>query len=268
MAPSRRARQRDTRNLLLVGLVAALIIAVIVSFLAVLHRAKVQLVDTDPTTHCPKTGPVAITAILVDKTDSISPVTQLDIRKQLQDYAANIPRYGALYLYTLDENASGLITPIFFRCNPGQASDVDSLTGSKELAQRSFEQDFHGPLQAMLDGLLTNHTSPTSPIMEGVQAAAVEAFGGQQLAKVPKTMVVVSDFEQNSSRLSFYRGDLSVDAASVGLTAPLQGATVDLLFILRPNSGIKPEAKLDAWLRYIDASQGRAGRDVKLAGAN
>jgi hypothetical protein len=269
VARSRKSRQRDLQLVLMAVAVVAILIAIVFGFMVLRGKATEQNRPLNDETLCPLTGPESVTVILVDKTDAITPVTQLDVRTQLQNYAANIPKYGALYLYALDDDGNELISPVFFRCNPGSADDVDPLVGSKERSQRRFDEGFKAPLNQMLDQLLDIQESPTSPIIEGVQAAALKAFTTAEAKRVPRHLVVVSDFAQNSNQLSVYRGQtLGPDAERLGLLAPLEGVTVDLLLIQRPSSGYNPDRLLADWQGYFEMSEARNGRSLKLTGAN
>lgn len=269
MARSRKARQRDLQLIVVSAAVVIILIVIGFGFVTLRGRATEQNRPLDPVTLCPLSGPESVTVILVDKTDAITAVTQLDIRTRLQSYAERTPKYGALYLYALEGDSGDPISPVFMRCNPGSAEDTDPLVGSKERSQRRFDDGFKAPLDRMLDQLLDIRQAPTSPIIEGVQAAAVEAFGTDRATRVPRRLVVVSDFAQNSEHLSVYRGQMiGPDAERLGLLAPLRGVEVDILLIQRPSAGHEATQLLAAWQGYFEMSEADNDVSLRLTGAN
>lgn len=273
MVRTRRSRRADQTKLIAGIVLITLLVGAVVGLIVV--RAKVQAarVDLDPITQCPVVGPRSVTVVVVDRTDPISDVTALALRNELTAVVEKTPQYGALYLYSIDGEIDGVAKPLFFRCNPGDASTVNELTGSKAKAQRRFDQQFSEPLDSALMSLAKAETAPSSPIMEGLQGAALSAFSHPHAKEAsPKRLIIVSDFMQNSDRVSFYGGSAARQLTSPeGLDAPLHGVTVGLLFIQRPlRGGPSIEELKVAWRAYFIES-GVAPPDVrtvKLTGSN
>jgi hypothetical protein len=254
------------------GLIVAVIAAVGVG-VAIYSRAAKSHVELETETQCPADGPRSVTVVLVDRTDAISPITERDLRNQLAAVANGVPKYGALYLYAIDGAADGLPEPLFFRCNPGDASTVSDMSGSKRKTQRRFEDGYAEPLDAVMRDLVGAGQAPASPIMEAVQAVAVSTFGDPAAKAASKRrLIIASDFMQNSARVSFYGGAAGSQLlAPEVLDAPLKDVEVGLLFIQRPDRGGPPIDELKAVWREYFLESGVAPsqvRPVQLTGAN
>lgn len=268
MARSRRAAAKERKNYIFaaIGVVVLITLSLIVGQFWM--AANAEHVELAKGSLCPKDGPSSVTVVIIDRTDAVSPVTLMDIKTRLNDYAKQVPRYGALYIYVADGQSSGAVKHEFFRCNPGQAKDVSRLKASKELVQKSFDAGFAAPLDQALRQLLVIGQAPKSPIMEEVQGAGVEAFSGSALADAPKTLIIVSDLMQNSDRMSLYGGgQANLDFVQRGLAAPLEGVDVELLVINRPAGGVSKAKLIEVWNSYVAASGGH-GRWIELTGAN
>ncbi|KQN02372.1 hypothetical protein ASE82_08415 [Sphingomonas sp. Leaf230] len=221
---------------------------------------------------CPDSGPVAITAVVVDVTDPASRVTQAAIRSRILAAAEELPRFGMLKIFAAGADESALLQPLFAKCNPGTKADVNELTSSPELVQKRYDEGFEAPLSKALDGVLDVPTADASPILEGIQAVTVAAFP-PGVAKLPRRLLVASDLIQNSQAFSMYGGPLNEDAAErVGeaIPAQLEGVNVELLMIRRAAQDTlqtSPEF-VDFWEGWFGAAGARVRRATPLPGRN
>jgi hypothetical protein len=221
---------------------------------------------------CPKTGPVAVTAVVVDVTDPASQVTQAAIRSRVLAAADDLPRYGMLKIYAAGADETALLQPLFSRCNPGTSSDVDELTSSPELVQKRYDEGFEAPLRKALDGVLDVPRADRSPILEGVQAVTVSAFP-PAVRKLPRRLLLASDLIQNSPAYSMYGGpldDRAAERAGEAIPAQLEGVNVELLMIRRSAQDAlqtSPEFA-DFWEGWFAAAGARVRRSTPLPGRN
>ena len=273
--PAPRRSRRDVRaaaqmrnGLLLFGLALVVAIAIGVLYL----KAGAANPDTAADTLCPATGPVAVTAVVIDATDPASPVTQAAIRSRILAAADELPRFGMLKVFRAGADEADLLRPLFSRCNPGRANDVDELTSSPELVQKKHDEQFAGPLAKALDGVLNVPAAEASPVLEGIQAVTVAAFP-PAVDRLPRRLLVVSDLLQNSDAYSMYGGPLdpgAARAAGESIGALLEGVDVDLLMIRRSSQDalqLSP-AFVDFWEGWFSASGARVRRAGPLAGRN
>ena len=101
----------------------------------------------------------------------------------------------------------------------------------------AIRDEFLAPLRQTLSVLLSVEGDSISPILEGVQVAAVSAFQPRE-ADIPRQVLVVSDMIQNSRNLSFYRdpvdfGPLSRNPDYGTLRVDLTGVEVSVFLLAR-----------------------------------
>src|SRR5512139_1793766 len=118
MVRTRRSRRAESKQLAAGLALIGLAIVIVTTIGMVAYVAGKNRVALDPRTQCPQDGPRSITAVIIDRTDPIGAITERDLRNRLRDLANATPKYGALYLYTIDGGSDGVGEPLFFRCNP------------------------------------------------------------------------------------------------------------------------------------------------------
>ena len=126
----------------------------------------------DSITGCPQNGPTAATFVLVDLTDPLPIVSQIQMEDHLQAMATTTAKGALLEVLALDANDSNG-TVRFSRCSPGDGSDESATTGNPEKSKRRYEREFLEPFSAMVKGGLTSMPADQSPILETLQALAV-----------------------------------------------------------------------------------------------
>jgi hypothetical protein len=272
MARRGRRAGRETRKWLLALGLGGAAVAVLAGILWLYYSASASQPKLAERTLCPETGPRSVTAIVIDRTDRVGPVTRADVRGRLQAYVRQVPRFGQLAIYGAGPDESDLLEPLFSRCNPGSGADAQSLTESPELVQRRFEREFQKPLETALEGALDIQGADRSPIMEGIQAVAVSAFpSGTEM--LPRRLVVISDFLQNSQRYSMYNSGFATEdavRAADDLRTDLEGVAVEMLMIGRDRDRVLQAdvGFLDFWTRWFSENGAQVGRFVPLAGRN
>lgn len=265
MVRTRRSRRADQLKLVGGIVLGCAVLAPVVAFLIYRAEAGRSHVRLNAENQCPLDGPRSVTVVVVDRTDPISPTTALALTNELQLVAKRVPQYGALHMYAIDGAITGVAEPVFFRCNPGSEENVNATTGSKAKAKRRFEEQFSAPLQAAIKTLTSARQADASPIMEGIQGAALRALSSPEAKGAsPKRLIIASDFMQNSDAVSFYGRSASQQlSAPDGLDAPLSGVEVGLMFIQRPNRpGPSIDALKTAWTNYFVQS-GVASNEVR-----
>ena len=162
--------------------------------------------QTDKDTFC-KAGLIPeITAILIDHTDTFTPVQQVALRKSLRDIALGIPKNGMVQLYSVDSTRKTVLQPEFSLCNPGNGDDWENMLARRaSTVHRDYEDIFVKKLDVELNKMLTDGSAKESPIMTSIQSVIVTAFKGKDRAASKKTLVVVSDLQEYTPTLSFMK---------------------------------------------------------------
>lgn len=210
----------------------------------------------DEVTLCPTaTGPVGMTAVLIDLTDPLSPAQSAQLRAWLDNEISQAPRGTQFTMGIVSEDASKWgATPAL--CKPQDAGSANAITQNANLIDKRYNEKFLTPLSANIDRLTGPTDAKHSPIMESLQAL-VAGTPGFITYHGPRRIVLVSDLLQNSDVLSFYRGGTwdsfhkSPDFQRIGAT--LGDADIAIYQVPRPLEGVRNPAVLeDFWVRYFD----------------
>jgi hypothetical protein len=235
---ARRRRQRrdwdKARGLLL----AAIGLLLIAGLGGAWYWATSKKVALDVATNCPVSGPTAIHAIVIDRSDPITPLQGQQVR-QIVDRYVKAAKIGERFdLFVANSDAVNVLTPVASVCSPGRRDQANELYQNPDMIQRQFEEKFVNVLRSNLDRLLSASTSDSSPILESIRAVAVASFGNVDAGSIPLELTIVSDFVQHSPANSHFRGETSFDelarkAAWRPLQVNLKGAKVHMLYLAR-----------------------------------
>jgi hypothetical protein len=234
--------------------------------------ARQSHVELDPETFCPKAGPQTLTVLVVDTTDPLNLVQRTHVLNRIEMLVSEIPRYGALEIYTVGPVENEPPQPIFHRCNPGRAAEISSFTENPNIVERSWREGFREPLESTLDRMLTPASASSSPILESIQWVTINALTAPDRSKLPRTLVIVSDLLQHSSGLSLYRSAIDFKGFSrtsfyQRIRAPLIGVVVHLFIVRRDTkAAINNSALREFWRSYFDAQGVERLHIVDLSG--
>jgi len=226
----------------------------------------------DKATLCPKDGYRSATVILLDASDTLPDVTRRELRTTLLDAAQSVPEYGMLEIRLLNPGVPSGDT-VFAKCNPGDGTGVDELTGNPEMRRKRWQESFRKPLESALDGLMNPSASETSPIMSTIQSIAVDRFSGSRAASMPKTLIVASDLIEHGPGYSQYSGKLSFEEfkrsdAYKRVRTDLNGAEVTFLYIQRiTKKPINSAEHIKFWVDWVKDGNGGQVVAKKLQGA-
>jgi hypothetical protein len=248
------------------GLVKSLAVTGIVALLGAVgagfwwvqqERAERDRIDSE--TLCPKDGPTAITAVLVDRTDSLNEIQAEALARLIRNWAEDVPKDGAFHVYEVGRGGR-LLAPVVAVCNPGTGDEESALVANKKMLRARYEAKYSKPVEAMIDAMRQDSQANTSPIMEGIQAIAVEDFGPERTKRLEvKRLYIVSDLLQNGSGFNAYASvpklaDFLKSSAGHSLAAPLDGVKT-WLYVVNRNSPKQTGALLEFWLDWL-ATQG------------
>lgn len=255
MGPSRSRRRgrRPDRSTLWAVLASIGAAMLLVGYFALNWWAKGQRVEIDEATLCPVSGPSAVTAVLVDRSDPLTTQQALRVRQVLDRVVAEAPVGGRVALYVAEADAFTALAPVLALCNPG--SEANPLYQNPKKIRARYEEGFKARFDAVRKALLEPAQRKTSPIMESIKAVCIDAFGAAPPG-VPLRLVVVSDLVQHSPVTSHYRErnfeTFLRDARLSGVLVDCKGAEVEMLYILRLGKDGRPTIQNGAHQRFWD----------------
>lgn len=262
---ARRSAASETGTWALFAIVAGLIVILGGGFIWLFTSAQERPV-LDKATLCPVDGERSVTVVLLDTSDTWPEITRAEVRKRLDNIAADVPDYGLLELRLLDPSKPGGRV-MFSKCNPGDGSNLSEIIANPRMAHKTWMEQFNAPLQDALDKTMITHETDSSPILSTIQRIAVDRFDDNR----PGHLVVISDMVEHTPDYSQYKGDLSYDyykqtAAYKKQHTNLEGAAVTIFYVqrLRMNSG----KHIQFWTDWIADNDGTLAQAVKLQGAD
>jgi hypothetical protein len=249
-----RRKQSSENGGFLPILIAALSILAIAGMLGAYAYVSKHHLELDATTLCPAAGPTAVHAVLLDRSDPITPLQSQRLR-QVLDKAINEAEVGErIDLFVLAGDGTQAMQPEISICRP--RSDGNFVYENEKKMRNTYLDRFRKPLDEALASMMTPATSRTSPIMESVKAICVAAFGG--LPKdVPAHLTIASDMIQFSPLLNHYKNkdfdDFALTASYREVLADCHRADVDVLYLVRPRDvRIQDRRHQLFWEKFFD----------------
>lgn len=254
MGPAGLNRRRGPSPAAIYGVVALVAASVLLAlFLGARFWAEGRRVAIDEASLCPRSGPTAVTAVLVDRSDPLGAQQSQRVRQVLDRAVAETPVGGMIALYLVEADEFEALPPVLALCNPG--SEANPLYQNPKRMRVRYEDQFKKRLDAVIDSLLLPSRRRTSPIMESLKAVCIDAFGAAPPG-VPLRLIVVSDFVQHSPIASHYRNrnfdSLLKDPKLAGVLVDCKGAEVDMLYLLRLDKEGRPTLQNRAHQRFWD----------------
>jgi hypothetical protein len=240
----------------LLGVALTLLVAVIFVVLGVFVRHRQAEVATlNPSTFCPNSGPIAVHAILIDRTDPLTDL-QLDaLQQHILQWAEQVPQYAALRIYEVGVGGA-LLHPVVDVCNPGDGSGASNFTSNPAFLKRRYHALFLQPVQSVLASMRADKEQAKSPILEAVQAISVRDFGDTG-AKGDNALIIVSDLLEYDGELNFYRTVPSADSfakspAGRSLHADFSNVTATIFLLNRQKDAkFQTDALGEFWMQWL-----------------
>lgn len=239
MARQRRRKDRSDR---MSGLaLGAFGILLIFGLIAGNHWVRTAKQKTDAETLCPLSGPKAVHALIIDRSD---PITELQAQrvKQVVHVLKTNAEFGKRFdIYTFVSKPGQALEPVLRICSPGKPENANELIDNPKRVRKTYEDRFSSVIDKTIDDLIKSSMRHRSPILESLRAAAQKSFGEFVAGDTPLRLTLISDLIQHSSSLSHYRvkpdfGRLKGSFLWASLRPQLKGAEVDALYLLRPEA--------------------------------
>ena len=196
---------KDTKLRYLIGLV---VVALIVGGAVYKHLTKLPDCLSDP---------AAKVVILIDQTDPVSLLANLEIKKRALDFLGNkrvkdgrlksdtgldTPVNSLVTIFHIDSNQRDL-KPLFSGCRPPSDREVNAIEGDPQTAQRRYVEKFQSRIEPLLE--IGKQKDKASPIVETLYSVSRTSFFSRPAKDKPKTKVLIfSDMVQHSDEVSLY----------------------------------------------------------------
>lgn len=214
---SARFKKRKSKSLSKAGplaLIAGLVVVILTiggGFGWLLMRANEANVPVNQDTLCPLTGPLAQTIVLVDATDSISPLARKEIVQRLNELMRDTSK-GALFEVRVLSGGADKGRIAGSRCNPGTGANADEWTSNPRKMQQTWDDKFGPPLTAAFEDSLKQTAADQSPIMAALQEISVDRFTAKAMRLIKSRIVVISDLLEHTADFSLYRSPPTMEA--------------------------------------------------------
>ena len=198
-------------------------------------------------------------SILLDSTEPYSPIQMARVTNRIIDKVSELQSLDRVRIYKVDDVSDGLLKPHFDFCKP------DPNANSSPIVSRFKQANFAFMLQENLKEM--QGTRPNSPIISSISSIAVDLTKDFE----SRSIVLVPDLIENSDLVSMYhpnwREELVVAQQRLNAKRPmLDGITLEILFIPRPNQPQQDTGLRDWWWRFIEESGGRISRFTPVSG--
>lgn len=260
---SQRRRKLDNQNRIgYMLIIVVIIIIVVIGYYFIDSILTNNYQKIDEITLCPVNGPTSLTIIVIDRSESLKPVQQELLRKNLIEIKEAVPRFGSLEVYTVGQTDKAVLRPEIKICNPGRAQDVSKLTANPQRLEKKWRTQFSQSLDDIFSRLVVVTNDQFSPIMETIQSVAATSLAGSHNKDLPIKLIIVSDFIQHTQQYSQYKGVDTFDKFKNNpyfkqLHTDLNGADVEMFYLLRDSSQkVQSPEHTKFWRDYFSAHHG------------
>lgn len=218
---------------------------------------------------CPVDGATSMTAVLLDITDPIAPITRVDLQNQFKQVVKDVDKGGLIEVYLLT-GSEGELKRTFHGCNPGDGEGANPWTSNPKKIQKRWDEAFNKPLKEIEDQMGTSYKSERSPVMAGVQKIIIESFSQPELEGRHKTLYVASDMMEHTDSFSMYKSGAKYAAfekspARDRFRVPLDGVDVKFIAFQREKS-ISIDDLSQFWAAWVLANRGNFVGFQRLTG--
>ncbi len=253
--------------LIVLGVVA--VAAAILIGSVVLRANQVEL---DDVTLCPSGPPPAATVVLIDATDTLSPVQRQSISNQLERLVmpGSLIQGERVQLYSVNEGQN-LLKPIFDKCRPDDGTEANPVVSNPASIRARYAEEFSRPLRDTFENMTLYDDSSSTPLMRAIQASSVKGLGRWNNT-ARKRLIIVSDmleFDQGRSHYTKRGFDIGTldDPEMAKLYADLRDVQVQIWYVQRDTKNdVQGLEHIEFWDAYFSRQDGTVMRIYKVEG--
>ena len=154
---------------------------------------------------CDEYPPKSVIAVLIDVSEPLDVPNKMTYLKISERIISEAQRDTRLDIYKIAGSTSGVSGPVISLCVPTAPSENKLLKGDKFWSKK-IEKEFKVPISDIFSKLGENVMGgKESPILESIFSMSVKSFIAPGSGNnMPGKVIVISDFMQHSSTISFY----------------------------------------------------------------
>jgi hypothetical protein len=248
------------------GLILTSIALTVIGSVTIAYNYLIESrVEIDSVTLCPAVGPIGVTAVLIDSTDTFTSIQREFLEKYFDELRETLEQGELVEIYSaLDFSESGF-EPMISLCNPGDGSGASELTAAPERLRRRWQQLFDGPLQETLHQGLESGGSNRSPIFQMIKALSIRAYPLQHQS-IPLNLYIVSDMLENTGKYNQYSDSADFSTVSdrpffAHINPNLLSVSVTVLYVSRERyESLQTRQHAEFWAHYFE----RFGANLRL----
>lgn len=229
----------------------------IIFFLAILS-INVNAAKSD----CSNSSDLEKLVVIIDLSDTLDEPSKYAFKSLANKIAKIAPPGGILDIYDMNNISPNKNSSELSVCVPS----FTSLTGEK-LKQRK-EKEFLKSVELAFDRISSSNNSAqtTSPVIESIYKIIFNAFNTNGISQRGR-LIVISDFEQNTKLISFYKNDIpnykdwkSLPESKAWLVSmPSVKFTSVIIQRAQKNSRVNLEKLRLFWLDYANSNFSKCG---------
>lgn len=195
--------------------------------------------------------------ILVDTTDSLTPIQISRLRASVHDARDALPTYGKLTLLYLESASPYEPKEIVSLCNPGSARNINPLIQTESKIKKRWDESFGNPVERAIAALAAAPMALRSPIIQAVVASTLRPDFDARVRN--RRLLIVSDLLQHDPGYSHYttiprdlwpmftRSRLATEAIG-----DLSNVNVEVEYLQRPKDArLQGEGHRAFWKRWF-----------------
>ncbi len=200
--------------------------------------------------------------VIVDETDKLSPEQVNAVRNRIDTAKERVSEHELFAIYLVRDASPKQIReapPLFYACNPGSGNGGNPAYQNLKRMQNRYDRDFDSKYRPLLERLLKEPESPTSPIIATLLRAVSNKSATQSARE--KRMLLITDLYENSSYGTLYRHARGASANALTLekmSALVQGneqalanTRLHLVLIRREGHWEHQQEIKDLWLKFF-----------------
>jgi hypothetical protein len=208
---------------------------------------------------CKETGADGVVVVLLDKTEPLQEIQQIEIKSLLSEIKNNLPKDNKISIYSIEDDLKEGPELKIEVCNPGNGSDSNVLISNPDLIRKRWMSEYSEKLDKVVKENISTGTKKQSRIIEAIRYLSVAEFLGENRKKIPKKLIIVSDMMQNSEIFSHYKENQSTSKPNFpGILANLNNVEVEIVYVYRQSlAKYQNKSHIEFWQSYIISSGGK-----------